>query len=103
MHDYVRKPIVNQETVRVLTFAPEILGLLLNVDGVADVDLDLVLLVAGHEPVEPPVGRLQQLQLVGEDEGGRRDGGRRRDPDRDHGRRVGLEAVKTGEGGKVNV
>ncbi len=46
-----------------LTFAPEILCLPLDVDRVSDVNLELVP-VSGNEPVEAPVGGVQQLEFV---------------------------------------
>ena len=45
-----------------LTFTPEIFRLLLDVDGIADVDLDLVG-VTRNEPVKAAVSRVEQLEL----------------------------------------
>ena len=45
-----------------LTFTPEIFRLLLDVDGIADVDLDLVG-VTRNEAVKAAVSRVEQLEL----------------------------------------
>lgn len=43
--------------------APQVLGLLLHIDGIADLQLDLVM-VSRHKLVQSPVCRLQHLQLA---------------------------------------